>query len=333
MTAIVHAEGLTRRFGWTRAVEEASFTVAEHAICALLGRNGAGKTTLLRLITASLRPTAGTVRVFGASPWENSAVLAQVCSVHESQIYPAGWTARQAITAASWFYPTWDAALAHNLIDRFDLPAARKITKLSRGQYSAVGAIIGLASRAPLTLFDEPYLGLDAIARRVFYDALLEDYAAHPRTVIVSTHLIDEIAHLLSHVLVIDRGRILMDTDAASLHGGAVSVSGAADAVAQFTRDLPVVRTHQIGTLAQATLITALDDAARQAAANLGLDVDPVSLQQLVVDTTLAHAGAGAADGWGGGTARWEAEGTVGQVDTERNAGVGAAGAQWEEER
>ncbi len=89
----------------------------------------------------------------------------------------------------------------------FRLPLNRKIKKLSRGQQSAVGVIVGLASRAPLTFFDEPYLGLDAVARQRFYDLLLKDYAEHPRTVILSTHLIDEVSNLLEHVLVIDDGQ------------------------------------------------------------------------------------------------------------------------------
>jgi ABC-2 type transport system ATP-binding protein len=93
---------------------------------------------------------------------------------------------------------------------------------------SAVGIVIGLASRAPVTLFDEPYLGLDAVARQLFYDRLLADYAEHPRTVVLSTHLIEEIAPLLERVLLIDRGRVLLDADAEALGGSAVTVTGRA---------------------------------------------------------------------------------------------------------
>ena len=93
------------------------------------------------------------------------------------------------------FFPHWDQSFADRLVAEFGLPMKRRIKKLSRGQLSAVGVIIGLASRAEITFFDEPYLGLDAVARQIFYDRLLEDYATHPRTVILSSHLIDEVAN------------------------------------------------------------------------------------------------------------------------------------------
>ena len=126
----------------------------------------------------------------------------------------------------------------------FDLPSRRPIKKLSRGMTSAVGIVIGLASRAPLTLFDEPYLGLDAVARHQFYDRLLADYAEHPRTIVLSTHLIEEISDLLEHVLLLDRGRVLLDADAETLRATALTVTGkigALDAAARTARvDLTV---------------------------------------------------------------------------------------------
>ena len=107
-------------------------------------------------------------------------------------------------------------------VDDFNLPLKRRIKKLSRGMLSAVGIVIGLASRAPLTIFDEPYLGLDVVSRGLFYDRLMEDYLEHPRTVILSTHLIDEVSNLLEHVLVIDNGKLIIDEDAEDLRGKSV---------------------------------------------------------------------------------------------------------------
>jgi ABC-2 type transport system ATP-binding protein len=133
--------------------------------------------------------------------------------VEESQIYP-DIKVERALEAASWFYPNWDAELAGQLMDDFALPGNRAIKKLSRGMASAVGIVIGLAAHAEITLFDEPYLGLDTVARQIFYDRLLADYTEHPRTVLISTHLIDEVANLLEHVVVIDRGRIVVDASA-----------------------------------------------------------------------------------------------------------------------
>ena len=126
-------------------------------------------------------------------PYENARVLSRMCFVRESQKYPDDAKPAHAFRSARLFFPNWDEAFAERLIADFQLPVDRRIKKLSRGQLSAVGVIIGLASRAEITFFDEPYLGLDAVARQIFYDRLLADYAEHPRTVILSSHLIDEV--------------------------------------------------------------------------------------------------------------------------------------------
>ena len=107
---------------------------------------------------------------------------------------------------AAGAYPHWDRAFADQLVDAFRLPVKRMIKKFSRGQLSAIGIVIGLASRAPITFCDEPYLGLDAVARRTSYDRLLADFSEHPRTAVLSTHHIDEVANLLEHVVILDQG-------------------------------------------------------------------------------------------------------------------------------
>ncbi|HRN29408.1 MAG TPA: ABC transporter ATP-binding protein, partial [Terrimesophilobacter sp.] len=173
------------------------------------------------------------------------------------------------------------------LLDDFRLPVNRKIKKLSRGQLSAVGVIVGLASRASLTFFDEPYLGLDAVARQLFYDRLLEDYSEHPRTVILSTHLIDEVSNLLEHVIVIDDGRILVDESAEALRGTTATVAGTASAVNQFAQGRNILHRENFGGLASITVDT-ISAADRAAAAKAGLEFSPVSLQQLIVRLTNA---------------------------------------------
>ena len=151
---------------------------------------------------------------------------------------------------------------------------------------SAVGIVIGLASRAPLTLFDEPYLGLDAVARQLFYDRLISDYAEHPRTVVLSTHLIEEISGLLEHVLLIDRGRVLLDADAESLRDSALTVTGPGDKVQSFARQHELLHTESLGGHSRA-VVRIHGTADRRAAAAQGLAVEPTTLQQLVVAMSL----------------------------------------------
>ncbi|MFB9308365.1 ABC-2 type transport system ATP-binding protein [Agromyces hippuratus] len=283
---VVHATGLTKRYGSFTAVDAVDFTLEENRIYGLLGRNGAGKTTIMQLLTGQLFANAGRLEVFGREPAEHADVLRRMCFIAESQRYPEDFTPAHVFTAAPWFFENWDAAFAEQLVADFRLPVKRRIKKLSRGQLSAVGVIVGLASRAPLTFFDEPYLGLDAVARHIFYDRLLEDYVAHPRTVVLSTHLIDEVANLLEHVILIDQGRILLDSDADEVRGSATTVAGPRNVVESFVADRPVIGREGLGGLASVTIDGRLDQRDRIQAAELGLELAPVSLQQLIVHLT-----------------------------------------------
>ncbi|KFF60195.1 multidrug ABC transporter ATPase [Cryobacterium sp. MLB-32] len=287
---MVRVDGLTKSFGNFTAIDDVSFAVEANKIYGLLGRNGAGKTTIMQLLTGQQFATSGSIHVFGQVPVENAHVLQQMCFVKETQKYPDSFQPRHVLSSAPWFFENWDADFAARLVDDFRLPLGRPIKKLSRGQLSAVGVIVGLASRAPLTFFDEPYLGLDAVARQIFYDRLLEDYADNPRTVILSTHLIDEVSNLLEHVLVIDEGRILMDQDADDLRGSATTVVGKATDVDAFVAGRDVISRDGIGGLASVTL-AGLNSSERGEALAAGLELSPVSLQQLIVAKTTSTTG------------------------------------------
>ena len=284
-SVVVEVEHLSKHFGKVEAVNDVSFTLTENKIYGLLGRNGAGKTTLMQLLTGQEFASSGEIRVFGESPVENARVLERMAFIKESQRYPDDFKVKHVLRAAPMFFPDWDDAYAQSLVGDFRLPLDRRVKKLSRGQLSAVGVIVGLASRAPLTFFDEPYLGLDAVARQTFYDRLLEDYSEHPRTVVLSTHLIDEVSKLLEHVLVIDEGRIVIDQDAEQLRGTAATVVGTRTAVDAFVAHRQVLQREGIGGLASVT-ITGVTDADRAQATAAGLELAPVSLQQLVIQTT-----------------------------------------------
>ncbi|GAA1746309.1 ABC transporter ATP-binding protein [Kocuria aegyptia] len=286
MNPVIEVRNLTKRYKDKLALDDVSFDVQENTIYGLLGRNGAGKTTAMSILTAQNLPTSGQVRVFGEDPYENARVLSRMCFVRESQKYPDDATARHAFTSARLFFPRWDQELADELVDEFQLPLKRTIKKLSRGQLSAVGVIIGLASRAEVTFFDEPYLGLDAVARQIFYDRLLADYAEHPRTVLLSSHLIDEVANLLERVLVIDEGRIIMDESTDDARAQATNVVGDSAAVEDAVRGREVIHRESLGRVTSVTFLGRLDDAERAALTAAGLELAPVSLQQLIVRRT-----------------------------------------------
>ncbi|MDG6102940.1 ABC transporter ATP-binding protein [Dactylosporangium aurantiacum] len=287
MTPVVSVQDLSKRYGAVAAVDGVSFELRRNGIYGLLGRNGAGKTTLMQLLTGQQFATAGTVRVLGADPAENERVLRQVSFVKESQRYPETYKVRHVLLAGRLLFPGWDEAFARSLVADFELPVSRPVKKLSRGMLSALGVTVGLASRAPITFFDEPYLGLDAVARQLFYDRLLADYAEHPRTVVLSTHLIDEVSDLIEHVLLLERGRLVLDEAADSLRGQVVTVTGPAQAVDRLTANADELHREHLGPLTRATVRGAVSAGhAREA----GVQLEPVSLQQLVVRITAREA-------------------------------------------
>lgn len=292
MSHVIEVTNLTKRYRDALAVDGVSFTIEKDTIYGLLGRNGAGKTTVMSILTAQNFATSGDVRVFGENPYENAGVLQRMCFVRESQKYPDDATSLHAFRSARLFFPNWNQELAEQLIDELQLPTKKRIKKLSRGQLSAVGVIIGLAARAEITFFDEPYLGLDAVARQTFYDRLLEDYAEHPRTVILSSHLIDEVSNLIERVIVIDRGRIIMDEDTDAVRDRAATIVGDTAAVDAFVAGRDVIHRESLGHVSSVTVVGALTPADRTRLAAAGLDSAPVSLQQLIVRTTQHAAGA-----------------------------------------
>ncbi|XEC96141.1 ATP-binding cassette domain-containing protein [Paenibacillus tarimensis] len=284
--AIVVANQVTKAYGTTKALDRVSFRLEENKIYGMLGRNGAGKTTLMHILTAQMFATSGSVQLFGEAPYENDGVLRRVCFIKESQLYPRSLKVKDVLALSASFFPNWDRDFALKLADDFDLPLNRRVEKLSRGMHSSVGIIVGLASRAPLTIFDEPYLGLDAVARGLFYDRLLADYAEHPRTIMLSTHLIGEVSRLLEHVLLIDRGRLLLNEDAETLRGSAFTATGPKSKVETFAAGREALHTESVGGLSSLTVRGTLNPETKRQAGELGLELGPVSLQRLFIHLT-----------------------------------------------
>ncbi|MHC0036415.1 ABC transporter ATP-binding protein [Pseudoneobacillus sp. C159] len=290
MKKVVEVRQLDKSFGEFKAINDVSFTMEENKIYGLLGRNGAGKTTLMKLITAQLFPSGGELLVFGENPDENRNVLSRICFIKEGQKYPDNFNVNDILKVSKSLFPNWDEEYAQILVKEFNLPLNRKAKKLSRGMHSAVGIVIGLASRAPLTIFDEPYLGLDAVSRELFYNRLMEGYLNYPRTVILSTHLIDEVSNLLEHIMVVDKGRLMINEEAENLRGMAYTVTGQKTKVEAFISGKEVIHREPFGGLLSATVIQSEKHVETSLAASSGLEISPVSLQQLVVHLTKGES-------------------------------------------
>ena len=285
MSFAVEVRDLSVRYGRSTALEGVSLRLEPGVIYGLLGRNGAGKTSLLSTIAAFQRASSGTVLVDGEDPYENARVMAGTCLVREGGDFPEE-RVKGVLDFAARLRPLWDAELAARLVDRFELPLDKKVTQLSRGKRSALGVVVGLASRAPLTMFDEAYLGLDAPSRYAFYDALLADYTEHPRTIVLSSHLIEEVERLFERVIILDGGRVLVDEEAETLRSSGTTVTGPAAAVDEFTAPWRVVARKSLGPTVQATVVGDLPSDAPARASAAGLELGAVPLQDLFVHLT-----------------------------------------------
>ena len=198
MTDVIEVTDLTKRYRDTLAVDDVSASHREgHHLRPARPQRRRQDHRHVDPHGAELRDAAATSGSSAQKPTRTPRCCGGCASCARARSTPTTRSPRTRSRAARLFFPNWNQELADRLIDDFQLPLKRRIKKLSRGQLSAVGVIIGLASRAEITFFDEPYLGLDAVARQIFYDRLLEDYTEHPRTVILSSHLIDEVSNLI----------------------------------------------------------------------------------------------------------------------------------------
>ena len=209
--AVVEVEGLSRRFGRTVALDGVGLEVPRGAVFGLVGENGAGKTTLIKHVLGLLRAQEGTVRVFGRDPVRDPVgVLSRVGYLSEDRDLPDWMRVGELMRYLRAFYPAWDDAFAEELRVRFDLDPTAKIKGLSQGQKARTGLLAALAYRPELLVLDEPSTGLDPVVRREILAAIIRTIAEEGRTVIFSSHLLDEVERVSDHVAMIDRGRVVL---------------------------------------------------------------------------------------------------------------------------
>ncbi|MBN2476931.1 MAG: ABC transporter ATP-binding protein [Pirellulales bacterium] len=208
---VVETRGLTRRFGAITALDEVSLAVPRGSVFGLVGVNGAGKTTLIKHVLGLLRAQAGSIRVFGLDPVaEPVRVLSRIGYLGEESDLPDWMRVGELLGYLQAFYPTWDEAHAEELRRSFEIDPSAKVKHLSKGQRARVGLLVALAYRPELLLLDEPSSGLDPIVRRDILGAIIRTISEEGRTVLFSSHLLDEVERVSDHVAMIHQGSIVM---------------------------------------------------------------------------------------------------------------------------
>ena len=281
---ILKAEGLCKAYGSKQVLQNLDLTIQPGKIYGLIGRNGAGKTTLLGILTAQNTKDAGEVTYGGQPVWENQAVLSQICFSRELQATQFGGQnnlkVRDYLRSAAIFCPNWDQEYADRLLSEFQLETKKKICQLSKGQMSMVTILVALASRAPLTILDEPAAGLDVVMRERFYQLLLDDFAQTGRTFLVSTHIIEEAASVFEQVIILDQGRILENSPTDELIDQFRYVSGREDEVDRVCAGVEVLSRRTVG---RHTTAAVRGNPEKLAALSGDVDVAPMNLQNVFV--------------------------------------------------
>lgn len=201
---VITLREVTKKYRKLTVLDQVTLDIRENVITGLVGRNGAGKTTLMKMIAGFTKESGGELRVFGERPFNSLSVSANLIFIDDVMSFPDAMTLGDIFIECERFYGHWNDELAKRLAMYFHLPLIVKHRILSKGKRSTFNAIVGIAARCAVTMFDEPITGMDAAARRDFYRALLKDYLAYPRTIILSSHHMEEMEDLLEDILLID---------------------------------------------------------------------------------------------------------------------------------
>ncbi|MGC6585660.1 ATP-binding cassette domain-containing protein [Paenibacillus sp. Dod16] len=286
MNLDIQFDRLSVVYGDLEAVRNVSLHLPAGKIYGLLGRNGAGKTSLLSVLASFREPSSGSVTVGGEQPFENAKIMKEVSFIYDIDYKDETDKVKAAIESAARHRPHFDTGYALELARKFNLPLDKQLKELSKGMQSAFNVCIGLASRSPVTILDEVYLGMDAPSREIFYRELLEDQERHPRTFILSTHLVSEMDYLFEEVIIIHKGQFVLQDDYESLTSRGVSITGPAAKVDEYIQGMKVLNVQQLGSTKAVMVYGELSEEAQLAAHRAGLEIGPISLQDLFIHLT-----------------------------------------------
>jgi ABC-2 type transport system ATP-binding protein len=240
----IEARNLRKSYGATPALDGVNFTVEEGHIVGLIGLNGAGKTTALKSVLG-LTPYEGELRVLGRNPWtERNLLMRDVCFIADVAVLPRWMRVSQAILYVAGVHPRFNQAKAEAFLSRTGIKLQSRIRELSKGMVTQLHLALVMAIDAKLLILDEPTLGLDLLYRKQFYDSLLTDYFDHQRSIVITTHQVEEIENVLTDILFIDRGKIVLDSSMEALQSRYLEVMLNADQLAA-ARALGPVRERQ----------------------------------------------------------------------------------------
>lgn len=278
----IQIRNVTKKYNGLTAVDHVSFSFESGKIYGFLGRNGAGKSTLINIIANRIFADEGTVLIAEIPAKENMQVHEKIFCMSETDLYDKDLKIKEHFKWISRFYDQFDMEKALNIAEKFNLDIEKRFKALSKGYQSIFKLTVALSLHVPYVIFDEPVLGLDANHRELFYDLLLRDYEDGERTIIIATHLIEEVANINEEVVLIDKGKILLQESVETLLDTGYSISGTAKEVDDYCSDKNVIGFDELGSLKIAYVLGEKTPLPRDS----NLQISTMNLQKLFVKLT-----------------------------------------------
>lgn len=275
-------KNVTKKYNNTVALDNLSIRFEHGKIYGLLGRNGAGKSTLISIISNRIFPDQGMAIIDGEEARENTSAQNKIFCMSEKDMYPKSLKISKIFKLTSGFYDCFDYDKAMLYTKKFGLDLNKKVSGLSTGYGSIFKLIITLSLDLPYIFLDEPVLGLDANHRELFYKLLLEDYMENPRTIIIATHLIEEVANIIEEVIIIDKGKPILQSSVEDLNKKGYSISGMSADIDAYCADKEIIGSETLGGLKIAYIMGDID----KSMLNDRMSITPISLQKLFVKLT-----------------------------------------------
>ena len=283
---VVVTTDLHKHYGKEEALAGLSVNIAKHSVTGLIGRNGSGKTTLLKIIAGRLDKTSGKTEVFGAEPMDNLPVLSRLVYAYHDVGYDPGLKLDMILQTYKTMFGDFDLDFAGKLMKYFELSGKMKYKHLSQGMASVFNFLCALSCRSELTMLDEPVLGMDVTVRKAAYEILLRDFAEHPRTFIVSSHLLSEIEGLLTDILLIEQGKVVLHNSIDDVRQSAYRVDGSPMDIARFTQGKKTIAKSKSELSNFAVVYEPCTEEATKSAKACGLTVSNVRAEDLCVYLT-----------------------------------------------
>lgn len=278
----IQIKNITKRYNDVTALDNISFSFEYGKIYGLLGRNGAGKSTLINIIANRIFADSGEILIDGIPAKENMEVHEKIHCMSEKDLYNTSLKVKEHFKWMSRFYSCFDISKAYATAEKFHLNTDKKFKQLSKGYQSIFKLTVAIALNVPYLIFDEPVLGLDANHREMFYNILLNDYEENPRTIIFATHLIEEVANIIEDVIIIDKGKLLLQDSVENLLETGYCVSGIAAEVDRFCAGKNIIGEDILGGMKLAYILGEREELPQ----NSNLQITNMNLQKLFVKLT-----------------------------------------------